>query len=624
MQSGAVCTNEGDITNTASAVTEPEVGRGCREKRQSVRLRDYVNYNACCITEEQPHHDLTASIPESESLSTVRGTLYPLTNYISDNKFSPAHKAFLESITNVREPRNFKEAMEQEIWRDSMKKEINAFEENKTFSVVDIPPGKKAIGNMWIYKYKFNADGTMERPKLRLVALEKRQVRGRDFKETFAPVAKMTTIRCLLRVVAGKGWIVHQMDVHNAFLHGDLKEEVYMKLPQGFQASGSNKVCRLHKAIYGLRQTPRCWFAKLTTALKRFGFHHSYVDYSLFVYSKENVELRVLIYVDDLLICGNDVEFLTKFKEHLGRCFHMKDLGKLKYFLGIEVGRGEEGFLLTQRKYTLDLISDVGLLGSKPVATPMEMHHKLALDLSPFLRDVEKYRRLVGRLIYLSIKWPDISYSVHILSQFMQTPRQLQWAAALRVVKYLKGTPGQGILLGSQGDMRLSVYCDADWSACPTTRRSLSAYVALIGEAPVSWKTKKQGVVSHSFAESEYRSMAMATREIKWLRRLLQDLGAKQTRPVKLFCDSKSAIHISANPVFHERTKHIESDCHQVREAIQDGLLETVHVRTTEQLADVLTKTLGRVQFQNLLFKLGVRNFHIPNLKGSIGDNDEV
>lgn len=194
-----------------------------------------------------------------------------------------------------------------------MKKEMVAFEENKTFSIVDLPPGKKAIGNMWVYKLKYNSDGTLERSKSRLVALGNRQKKGRDFKETFAPVAKMTTVRSLLRVVAGKGWIVHQMDVHNAFLHGDLKEEVYMKLPQGFQASDPNKVCRLHKAVYGLRQAPRCWYSKLTDALKRYGFKTSRTDYSLFIYSSKRVELRVLIYVDDLLVCGNDIKVVTKF-----------------------------------------------------------------------------------------------------------------------------------------------------------------------------------------------------------------------------------------------------------------------------------------------------------------------
>lgn len=245
----------------------------------------------------------------------------------------------------------------------------------------------------------------------------------------------------------------------------------------------------------------------------------------------------------------------------------------------------------------------------------MEVQHKLALDLSPFLNDAEKYRRLVGRLIYLSITQPDILYAVYILSQFMQKPREMQWGAAMRVVRYLKGTAGQGILLSSQVDTSLTVYCDADWSACPVMRRSLSAYVALVGNSLVSWKTKKQGVVSHSSAESEYRSMAQAMREIKWFQRLLRDLGAPQREPAKLFCDSKSAIHVAANVVFHERTKHIESDCHQVRDAIQEGLLETVHVRTNEQLADVLTKELGRVHFDNFVVQVGNSKFPSSQLE---------
>lgn len=338
---------------------------------------------------------------------------------------------------------------------------------------------------------------------------------------------------------------------------------------------------------------------------------NKFMETTLF-YSQGNVELRVLIYVDDLIVCGNDVISLQKFKDYLGRCFHMKDLEKLKYFFGIEVAHGEEGFVLSQRKYTLDIVAEAGLLGSKPAATPMEQHHRLGSDTGPFMSNPEQYRRLVGRLIYLANTRPDITYSVHILSQFMQTPRMGQWEAALRVVRFLKGTAGQGILLSSNPDLSLSVYCDADWASCPTTRRSLSSHVALLGGSPISWKTKKQKVVSHSSAEAEYRAMAAATREIKWLRQLLTEIGVPQVEPVRLFCDSKSAIHIAANPVFHGRTKHIESDCHQVRDAIQDGLIATVHVGTQDQLADVLTKALGRAQFEGLLSKLGVRNLHLP------------
>lgn len=319
-----------------------------------------------------------------------------------------------------------------------------------------------------------------------------------------------------------------------------------------------------------------------------------------------------MVYVDDLVICGNNNEEIVKFKAYLGRCFHMKDLGKLKYFLGIEIARSAEGILMTQRKYALDIVAETGLLGCKPAATPMEQRHNLGADTSKALTDPTRYRRLVGRLIYLGNTRPDLSYPVHILSQFMQSPREGHWEAALRVVRFLKGTIGQGILLRADSGLELSMYCDADWAACPTTRRSLTAYVALLGGSPISWKTKKQAVVSHSSAEAEYRAMSVATREIKWLHQLMTDLGYPLGQPTRLFCDSKSAMHIAANPVFHERTKHIEVDCHRVRDAVKEGLITTVYVNTTEQLADVLTKALGKVQFSSLMSKLGVCNLHAP------------
>lgn len=190
-------------------------------------------------------------------------------------------------------------------------------------------------------------------------------------------MAKLTTVRTLLEVAAAKNWEVHQMDVHNAFLHGYLKEEVYMQMPPGFQSTAPGKVCRLRKSLYGLKQAPRCWFAKLTTALKKFGFVQSYSDYSLFSYVKGNKSVRVLIYVDDLILTGNDPTMMSKFKVYLSKCFKMKDLGIAKYFLGIEIARGAEGMFLSQRKYALDIVAEAGLLGCKPVSTPREQNHKL-------------------------------------------------------------------------------------------------------------------------------------------------------------------------------------------------------------------------------------------------------
>ena len=340
----------------------------------------------------------------------------------------------------------------------------------------------------------------MERNKARLVILGNHQVEGIDFTETFALVAKMVNVRVFLAVAAARQWELHQMDVHNAFLHGDLQEEVYMKMPPGFQVTSPKKVCRLRKSLYGLKQAPRCWFAKLSKALQEYGFRQSYSDYSLFTLHHEDIRLNVLVYVDDLIISGNDHEAIVKFKTYLSVCFHMKDLGTLKYFLGVEVARNPEGIFLCQRKYALDILSEVGLLGAKPASIPVEQHHRLALADGRFLDDPERYRRLVGRLMYLCFTRPELSYCVHVLSQFMQQPREEHWNAALRVVRYLKGNPGQGILLHKDCDLCLYAWYDSDWAGCPLTRCSLTGWFVSLGVSPISWKTKKQHIVSRSSA----------------------------------------------------------------------------------------------------------------------------
>ncbi|CAA7057774.1 unnamed protein product [Microthlaspi erraticum] len=265
------------------------------------------------------------------------------------------------------------------------------------------------------------------------------------------------------------------MDVHNAFLHGDLEEEVYMKLPPGFRHSHLSKVCRLRKSLYGLKQAPRCWFKKLYDALLRFGFVESYDDYSLFSYSS-------------------------------------KDLGRLKYFPGIEISRGPTRMFLSQRKYALNIIAETGNLGSRPAATPLEQNHQLPTVDSPLLDDPKKYCRLLGRLIYLLNTRPELFYSVHLRSQFMQAPTLAHWEAALRVVRYLKGSPGQGIFLHSDPDLTLTVYCDADYDSCPLTRRSLSAFVIMLGGSPVAWKTKKQ-----SKRSSKLKLLFDLFRSLLWL-----------------------------------------------------------------------------------------------------------
>ncbi|PKI35625.1 hypothetical protein CRG98_044079 [Punica granatum] len=241
----------------------------------------------------------------------------------------------------------------------------------------------------------------------------------------------------------------------------------------------------------------------------------------------------------------------------------------------------------------------------------MEQHHRLSTSSSDLLTDPAKYRRLIGRLIYLTITRPEISYSLHILAQFMQEPRQDHWDAAIRVLRYLKQSPGHGIFLRPTS-LKLEAFSDSDWASCPLTRRSITGYFIMLGGCPVSWKTKKQTTVSRSSAEAEYRAMAATVSEVIWLRNLLSSLEVKLTTPTPLFCDNQAALHIAANPVFHERTKHIEIDYHFVREHLKSSVVATDYLPTRLQLADIFTKALGCDRFRFLLSKLGIRDPHAP------------
>ncbi|KAM2468135.1 hypothetical protein PS1_009864 [Malus domestica] len=371
-------------------------------------------------------------------------------------------------------------------------------------------------------------------------------------------------------------------------------------------------VCRLHKSLYGLKQASRSWFQRFSSTIQEVGFQQSHADYSLFTKVCGHSITVVLLYVDDMIIAGNNEEAISQLKQFLSGCFRIKDLGPLKYVLGVEVARSKAGISICQRKYTLDILEEAGLLGVKPAKVPMELDLVLTTTGGDALKDPTRYRRLVGKLIYLTITRPDITYAVNNLSQFMQEPTLHHLKAAHRLLQCLKEAPGQGLLFPTENQLNLIGYCDADWARCPITRRSVTGFCIFLGKSLVSWKSKKQVTVARSSAEAEYRSMAATTCELTWLRNLLNDLRVNHPEPARLFCDNQAALHIATNPVYHERTKHIELDCHTVRERIQRREIETSHVQTGCQIADMFTKPLRAPTFHSHLGKLSVIDIHTP------------
>jgi hypothetical protein len=311
-----------------------------------------------------------------------------------------------------------------------------------------------------------------------------------------------------------------------------------------------------------------------------------------------------------MIITGDDVQGIQDLKRFLGQHFEMKDLGPLSYFLGLEVSSSSDGYYLTQAKYTSDLISRAGITDSKIVDTPIEYNNRLNTHDGEPLPDATLYRQLVGSLVYLTVTRPDISYAVHIVSQFMAAPQSLHYAAVLRILRYLKGTLFHGLHFSSQSSLTLQAYFDADWAGDPTDRRSTTGYCFLLGDSLISWRSKKQSVVARSSTEAEYRALADTTAELLWLRWLLQDLGIDCSTAVPIHCDNRSAIQIAHNDVFHERTKHIEIDCHFVRHHLLQGTLQLCSVSSQDQLADIFTKPMPPGRFRDLISKLKLVSVH--------------
>ncbi|KAG8097902.1 hypothetical protein GUJ93_ZPchr0013g34364 [Zizania palustris] len=515
-------------------------------------------------------------------------------------------------VMDIEEPTSFQEAYEHAPWRKAMQTEMDAIEENGTWHLTEAPAGHRPIGLKWVFKTKKDATGKVIKHKARLVAKGYVQQQGVDFDEVFAPVARLESVRLLLAYAAGQGWSIHHMDVKSAFLNGELQEEVYVTQPPGFTVAGDeDKVLRLSKALYGLRQAPRAWYAKLDAALLGLGFHRSESEHAVYMRGgglHNQHKLIVGVYVDDLIITGVDITELKQFKKEMQNTFQMADLGLLNYYLGLEVRQDGSGVSVNQKAYALKILATAGMEGCNPSSTPMENRLKLSKSSTAPLIDPTQYRRIVGALRYLVNTRPDLAYAVGYVSRFMEKPTVEHLMAVKRVLRYIAGTADFGCHYGRRkGPGKLIGYSDSDLAGDVDTRQSTTGVLFFLHDSLITWQSQKQRVVALSSCEAEYVAAATAACQGIWLSRLLEEFqGEEKANPFTLRIDNQSAIQLSRNPVFHDRSKHIDTKYHFIRQCVEENRVRVEHVNTNNQLADILTKSLGRDRFVELRTKLGI------------------
>jgi hypothetical protein len=379
------------------------------------------------------------------------------------------------------------------------------------------------------------------------------------------------------------------------FLHGILEEDVYMKQPPGYK----NKllpcyICKLDKAIYGLKQAPRAWYSRLSEKLLQLGFHASKTDTSLFFYNKGDVTIFLLVYVDDIIVTSSSQEAVSALLQDLRAEFALKDLEPLHYFLGIEVKTINDGLHLSQSKYASDILKWVGMTNCKPVTTPLPISEKLSIHSGHPLdvKESIKYRSIVGALQYLTLTRPDLAYPVNKVCQFLHSPTVEHMTAVKRILRYLKHTLDIGLKFTKSSSMLVSAFSESYWARDGDDRRSAGGFAVYLGRNLVSWSAQKQPTVSRSSTEVEYTALANVIAEQMWVQTLLKEFRIHSPPTARIWCDNISTTYLTANPVFHGRTKHVEVDFHFVRERVADKLLDVRIISTDDQVVDRLTKPL--------------------------------
>lgn len=591
-----------------SAETEIEVSRTDDPNdvtyEPSVRLDDTEPAAA-----EMPQRPFTRSSAKSSSEAVVTGppavkspvapsvskpkSKIPGLNWFSANLAVLVDENYVfacDEPDHDSDPKSYEEAVNAGVhWKRAMDEEMASLIENDTWSLVELPKGSRCVKTKWVYKTKKDSDGHITRHKARLVAKGYTQRFGVDYDETYAPVVRYTSVRLLMAIAVKRKLKIHQMDAVTAFLQGDVSHDIYMEQPKGY-ADTSNRVCKLKKAIYGLKQAGRMWNVKLDRILKEIGLIPLVMDPC--VYMTPDKKLMIAIYVDDFLIFYEDDAMLRRLMKILSEKFKMKDMGPVKGCIGIRIKLNDDGSIeLDQHTYIGEVLKRFGMLDCKMIGNPCDINAKLTCNTDDEIISNVPYQEAVGSLLFIAqATRPDISFAVNNVSRFNKSHTQAHWAAVKRIMRYLKKTMDYKLTYGnSEGIME--AFTDADWGSDVDSRRSVSGYVFNMSGGAISWKSHKQATVALSSTEAEYVALGEAVQESIWLAQLCNELGM-MTTPIGISCDNQSAIMLAESTGYRPRTKHIDIKYHFLRQHVEQKNIMVTFVPTDENVADVLTKAV--------------------------------
>lgn len=491
-------------------------------------------------------------------------------------------------------PKSYDQAIkckEANHWVLAMEREMRALEDHNTWSVTELPQGRKAFGHKWVFKHKKEA-GTIVGYKARLVANGYSQVADLDYDEIFAPVTRSATVRTMLALAGKLNWSIYQYDVDTAFLNGDIDKDIYMKCPKGF-GFPENSVLKLQKSLYGLKQSARKWNEKFHKTLIDIGFKQSKADSCLYSYKHDEDTCYLICHVDDFLLSGPVETIIHNIASKIHYRFSIKAQGKVSNFLNIKISYENGSYNMNQAHYIETIATEFSLDEASPSKYPLDVgYYKLTDDKE--LEDITMYRKLIGMLLYVSTNTrPDIAVSVGILSQRLTKPRLLDMNEAKRIVKYLFHTRHYKLKLNDTTSDVIRHYSDADWANDPSDRKSISGCFSLIFGGAILWTSRKQTNITLSSTEAEFYALAETVKEAKWLYFILKDFNINVDLPIPILVDNMPTINYATNNKFSNNSKHIDIRLKFVHEFIKDNFIKLYHVGTKDNLADCLTKPLN-------------------------------